>query len=156
MTPQQLADMGQPCNCGASDRIRSHSSHREDCCSNQYFYEGRHTIVAKLLRTYLTTTFPDAVVTLEVAMNSGPNPSKMDLVMARGSGTTYIDVTMTNPSCMSNLASERRAAHKRAKYETFPQIRDKDGGDFIPLVIETTGRLGKDALKFPKDTSGMR
>ena len=163
LTPLQRADLLKPCNCRASPSVRAHSTHREDCASNQYHYEGRHDTVITLLCTYLKTVHPDALIIRETPLNSTAQPPRMDIQLKRGARTINIDVTLTNPACVTNInrktyiktdaASDSRARYKTRKYRHHLDAMEQDDGpqDFVPFVIETTGRLGKDALRFLKE-----
>ena len=160
-SPQQLEDRLKPCRCGASLEIRSHPTHREDCASNQYYFDARHTTICNLLQRYLKVTFPNTPVHREVEITGARQPAKMDVVLNRGSGKFYIDVAVTNPACHTNIqigaatkpdaASESREKMKTQKYFYVPNLPGEGPHYFVPFIIESTGRLGKQAIKFLKE-----
>ena len=163
LTPLQKEDLLKPCGCSASASVREHITHPEDCASNQYYYEARHNTITSLLCTYLKTTCPAALITRETPLDSTVKPPRMDIQLKRGTCTANIDVTLTNPACVTNLklrtdiktdaASDARAAYKTQKYQDLLAARVQDDGPqtFVPFVIKTTGRLGKEALLFLKE-----
>ena len=162
-TPRQLLDQSKPCRCGASATVRAHATHDEDCASNQYYYNSRHHTIARLIKRFLECTYPDAPVHHEALVPGAPQNDRMDVILERGSGKYYIDITITNPACVTNLrkgaavkndaASDARAEDKIRKYAYIPSLPGSVPHHFIPFVIESTGRLGKHAVKFLKDCS---
>jgi hypothetical protein len=84
-------------------------------------------------------------------------------VVLQGESTTYLDITIVNPACYTyvrtllsdqiELATATNAeARKREKYAPILglQVPIIDMSKFVPFVIETTGRFGKEAESFLK------
>jgi hypothetical protein len=77
--------------------------------------------------------------------------SRGDILLVTPNGLTVADVSVIHPTAPTNVRGARvaggaaaaREATKRARYET----ADPNGYAFVPLVVETYGRMGKAAME---------
>jgi ribonuclease HI len=148
-----------PCNCGQGPAITGHVTHSQDCKRNQWYYNCRHDRVRDALANFLRCTHPDGSVRKEIILEPGLDGRRMDIVFQIAECTYHLDVAVTNPACMSNLrkgahkkadaASKAKERKKHAKYSDLPGLAAGGEGGMTPFVVESTGRLGPSALKFP-------
>ncbi len=69
----------------------------------------------------------------------------------------FVDVRVFNPSALSNLLSSLSATyrkHEQEKRRHYNQ-RDVEHGSFTPLVLSTTGGMGRTATTFYKRLASM-
>ena len=130
-----------------------------------------HNEVRDSLYSLLLDTMPGCTVLKEKHIAHGDNPIIADIVVVDGGNRIVIDVTITDPACVTHVdrgntssavvadAGARAAeATKRAKYASVPQLHcDPDCFDdsgvthdfvFVPFAMEATGRLGPAATDF--------
>ena len=82
--------------------------------------------------------------------NANRPDSRGDILLVLPSGLTVADVSVIHPAASTNLryartaggAAAAREASKRARYET----ADPNGYTFVPLVVESYGRMGQAAM----------
>ena len=127
-------------------------------------YLPRHNIIVEALAMFIRALRPNAVVEIErplvVEDNDGSYRPVADVVVNMDGRLVFIDVAITDPTSESALkkgsdsysdrASDLEAARIRAKYRG-ARYRGNNGeaivgGMVFPFVVESTGRLGKDAL----------
>jgi hypothetical protein len=146
--------------CDCSPALSSHPTHLLDCVRNQWCFTRRHTVICQLLASYTRRVCSDSLVYIEHPLQDCTNPMRADLVIVLGTRTYTIDVSITNPSCVSSLAllsasipdraASAREDEKRQKYGHLPGMGVGGDKTFTPFVIESTGRLGPSALAFLK------
>jgi hypothetical protein len=86
----------------------------------------------------------------QASANADRPDSRGDILLVLPSGLTVADVSVVHPAANTNRRAARveggaaaaREAMKRARYET----GDPNGYAFVPLVVETYGRMGKAAM----------
>jgi hypothetical protein len=152
--------------CGCHQDSAAHPTHLLDCSAkNTFYYDKRHHDVCNQLAHLLCSSTNQHHVDREVNLETGnPDGRRADLVVDSGGCIYIIDVCITNPSCRTTLVhgSDRtqdvgaglRETSKRASYARIPSLHQDPyiGHEFVPFVVEATGRLGPSALEFLKSS----
>jgi hypothetical protein len=143
--------------CGCRHDVAAHPTHLLDCgAKNTFYYDKRHHDVSNQLAHLLRSSINQHHVDREF----NPDGRRADLVVDTGGCIYIIDVSITNPSCRTTLehGSDRtsdvgarlRETSKRASYARIPSLRlaPYTNHQFVPFIVEATGRLGPSALEF--------
>lgn len=154
------------CMCGAAYQIGSDPFHAISCRTNHHQRTYCHSDIVDLLYTLLKKRYPLAAVQKEqevgrTAPELGPVQGiRADIVATIGPITYVIDVSTVDPGNASSLgllpssASNQDAAalqRERIKHRHYRRVATPaalNPASVIPFVIETSGRLGPQAIAF--------
>lgn len=139
---------------------RYHGLH---CTSCQLSRTNRHDHVAVHLASLLKRLFGDQAISLEPTLHNPThptNPLRADIKLQLGlTGLRYLDVTVVSP-CSGKAIKKNHSAtvplgaasaqelHKHEKYDPSMSHLNIDTSHFIAFAMESSGRFGKEALKF--------
>jgi hypothetical protein len=167
MSPLPHDTVGIRCTCAAV-LSADDSDHAMTCSSVQGKATMRHYILKGILRRAIRSA-GDAS-TLEPTLcrlpgleagaygaSGGTEAAGLkacgDILLALESGMSVVDVPITHPSGVANRAAAATtdgaaaARRDREKRQTYGQL-EPNGYPFIPLSVETYGRLGNPAISF--------
>ena len=160
------------CACGGEDADPvptegNNGYHPLHCgIAGRLFYTARHNQITNALAAHIRAMRPDAVVAIEKGLTcegglegSGP---VADLVVTMGGVVRFVDVAVTDPTSTSAVrkgsdttpckAADIEATRIRSKYRgaRYTGVNGAlvDASAVVPFVVETTGRVGKDANAF--------
>ena len=154
------------CVCGTAYQIGMDPFHAISCHTNHHQRTYCHTDIVDLLYTLLKTRYPLAAIQKEkevgqTAPIQGPAIGiRADIVATIGPITYVIDVSTVDPGNTSSLslnpssASNQDAAaiqREKIKHRHYRRVVTPaalDPACVIPFVIETSGRLGPQAIAF--------
>jgi Reverse transcriptase (RNA-dependent DNA polymerase) len=149
--------VGAQCWCG-HHLSASDSDHAHTCRHQGGGWTLRHNLVLHGVRrsahsSGIANSLEPVLRPLEgLTASSLPAGSRGDILLALPSALTIVDVSVIHPCASAYVvaasrkegsAAEVRDQQKRAKYER----TDPHGYAFVPLSIETYGRLGKPAMQ---------
>jgi hypothetical protein len=148
---------GVRCTCGRVMQAGD-TDHAMSCSSQAGGMQLRHEIIANAWRLIShcsgTAVASEPMLRELPGAQAGANAerpdSRGDLLLVLERGLTVADVSVVHPAADSNRRAARvaggaaaaREASKRARYET----GDPNGYAFVPLVVESYGRMGKAAM----------
>ena len=145
---------------GCNNDLHRNPGHCLSCLSVHSLRIRKHNAIAGVLANALKKYIPNVRVRREVSFltqggATGTGKSVVaDIVVERPDRRPLlIDVSATNPSCMSlQKGSARNTKHaarlvEKLKAKHYEKIHDQDF-DFVPFIIETSGQLGDKAIKF--------
>jgi hypothetical protein len=150
------------CRCVGSES--SDDYHVFRCQKYQGFWTKRHDLVRDHLVKLCKAVRPNAIVTKEQNLGRYKSPTsthrqrelRCDIMITEGTEKFIIDVAVTEPTCEEAIrkgswntpliASDDREKVKNADYKKFltPEMFQY----FVPFALESTGRMGKSAIKF--------
>ena len=131
--------------------------HVLDCAVLRPSQKSRHDIVGIHLANALKKCFPEAQVRREhtVSCNEAETTLQADIHMERGPRVFIFDVAVVDPAAPSylshdsykeeNVAAKQREAAKRAEWTARGGVNN---AEFIPFVVEASGRMGPSALSY--------
>ena len=146
--------------CGTA--FRDAPLHALDCQRSQVARRYRHDRVRNHLKDLLRQCYSDAAVTMEepigwmaVGLEGTGRGTKADVCMRRGPLMVIFDIAIVEPSAPTYLAmgSDSKAAtaaihREEAKRAAFTALGMDAAVQFVPFVVEATGRLGPAALAY--------
>jgi len=147
------------CSHCARVRFVDNPTHALDCAKLTNARVWRHNAVRDHLQIALQKVFPEARFRVEHTI-AGDTPGKTvrtDIHMSLGPRTVVFDVAVVDPAAPSylaqssfkepNVAAKQREDAKRAHWAAIGGVT---GVEFIPFVVEATGRMGPSALTYFK------
>jgi hypothetical protein len=149
------------CTCGASELIKI-PFHLLNCINSQTYQISRHDLIVDLLEKLIKDCSSQSTV-----VHGGATPSSSflltdgkrivpDLVVQLNQQTVIVDVGVCTPSGASYISegSDREqgkaaAMLERAKIKKYRKVRGLvESGNFVPFIVEATGRLGDKASNY--------
>lgn len=142
------------CNCNTALDDLNDPFHFLDCAHNQAFWYNRHTNCVKVIESFLKKRLLGARLAKEPWFHLGEVASptlRGDLAIVTNEFYQVIDVTVSNPAASTylkdavqahlhtNATNTHRENEKLMKYRDTNECRI---GQFIPVAIEATGRMG--------------
>ena len=160
-------NMPQACNCGVKFTV-DHAM----ICHMGGFPTIRHNEIRDITATLLTEVCSNVSTEPALQPLSGERMSNLTAntddgaradIRARGfwnaSQDAFFDVRVFYPNASSNRSSDPSAAyrkHEQAKKREYGQrIREIEHGVFTPLVLSTTGGMGREATTFYRRLADM-
>ena len=150
------------CHCG--DQFESHPTtakhHAFNCPGTSNLRLARHDAVRDLLASYVSVLVgKEGVVSREkiFPVGDGGTSKKMDVYVVVGAQWFGVDISVTNPGSADGLAagSAKVGGKAAAAKEVFKRGQwsktlspTQLQHNFVPFVVETGGRLGRDAWSF--------
>lgn len=160
------------CLCGTALDDAAQPFHFQDCERNTTHNNTRHSRCKKMIANFLEKHLADRQCrTVGIKENEEPYfrdaIDEHEIVGLRGDIGVYIlpdiyrimDVSVTNPAAaryvnqyrsheVDDAASTAREGDKRLKYAN---THEAINGQFVPFIIESTGRLGRTAVNWLED-----
>jgi hypothetical protein len=149
---------GVRCTCGRIMQPND-ADHAMTCTTQAGGKQLRHNIFSNTVRLIshragIATSAEPVLRQLpgaQASANANRPDSRGDILLVLPSGVTVADVSVIHPAASTYVRAARteggaaaaREQAKRARYET----ADPGGYAFVPLVVETYGRLGKAAME---------
>jgi len=149
------------CPCGQKQGEDDYAYHSLSC-TQMSANTFRHDLIKEALRAYLEGIGKREVAT-EVPV-AGNSHLRLDITYQDGASVKYIDVSVANPTASTfhpnpvsemepgtpALMKEREKIRKYVNQNTGISI-----DNFVPFVIEASGRFGPEAAKFIDAVSGI-
>ena len=126
--------------------------HGLSCAKVRDIWVKRHQHLTQLVCDLLTRLVGRDRVRKEVVLQAGAD-YRMDLVVWVGETQYYVDVGVVDPTCrryvdhfnsatVAQAAARAREADKRHKYTPVLTRMNVDLGNFVPFIVECSGRVG--------------
>jgi hypothetical protein len=141
-------------------KVSSSTLHPLHCLGCKWNVKSRHDGVAMCLRDMLCKVYGEGSVVREVPLHDGAGSTVVaDLQLSVPGGVTkWFDVSIVSPACNTYLlmgsnvepltAARSQEAEKRRKYAPVIAAMESTEEQFIPFVLEASGRLGEAAKAF--------
>jgi hypothetical protein len=153
----------QPCQCGVTDA--EHCDHAMVCKLTAGMATLRHDIWASAWRRAIrragcaTSAEPSYSNLVAPSQRGGAAGLKRGDILAilPGGRIAVLDCVVTHPAAAtyaqraSQEAGSAAALAETRKRQAFERFGDGAGYEFVPLAVESFGRLGKDAARFLND-----
>lgn len=154
------------CACGTTFDA-DEPQHYLDCkTQNRYFAIKRHDAVRDAVASFVKKCIPAAVVNMEPRVGVEVDHRRADIVIIHENRSMTIDVAVCNPAAVcfreaapSSIRVADSASHtseimKRGSYVAMGFITAGVDANFTAFVVESTGRLGKDAMAYVNRVGG--
>jgi hypothetical protein len=147
-----------PCLCGTGNAGRP--DHAMACTQTRGTATLRHDLLASAWRRAIrragcATSAEPAYSSLAARHSGDPGLRRGDiLAVMPGGRIAVLDCVVTHPAASSYLPGASRTAGfaaaraERLKHADFEQFGSGAGYEFVPLAMESYGRLGRDASRF--------
>ena len=160
----QLSNIPQTCKCGSRFCV-DHAM----ICHMGGFPTIRHNEIRDITATLLTEVCHNVATepplqrltgeTLTARSANTDDNARLD-IRARGfwnnSQDAFFDVRVFYPNAPSNRSVDAYKKHEQAKKREYSQrVREVESGVFTPLVLSSTGGMGKEATTFYKRLADM-
>lgn len=154
--------LNQYCTCHTHVNLAERPFHFLACDLNRALTVARHNAVRDCLVKLVKQCHPGAVVGTETELPGGA--LKMDIQYTVGHEAKFIDVMVVHPGAhtylergsalVEDVANKAGEQVKRTKYSVVPHLQEH--GNFVPFVVEATGRLGPSAMTWLRHLTAGR